>query len=69
MDLDAVEETFDDNNRRSVGHRPVEIEEYKRLPESWREPVFRMRLVDRSAGVGDQESVFVVNRYNDATCH
>jgi hypothetical protein len=44
----------------------VEIEEHERFPESWRESTLYVRLVDRSAGVGDLEHILIVNRYDDA---
>jgi hypothetical protein len=69
MRLDAVEETFDDNNRVSVGRRLVEIEEHERFAESWWESILRVRVVDGSAGVGDQKSVLLVNRYDDTVGH
>jgi hypothetical protein len=65
----AIEEALDDNNRFAVGRSPVQIEEHKRLPESWRKPILRVRLVDRSAGIGDQNAILIVNWYDDAPGH
>src|SRR5581483_3696277 len=69
MDSNAIEEALDDNNGFPMGRGPVEIEEHKRLPESWRKAIFRIRPVDRSAGVGHKKPILIVNRYDDAAGH
>src|SRR5947199_6795996 len=69
MHLDAVEKALDDNNRFAVGRSAVEIKEHERLAESWREPILRLGLVDRSTGIGDQKPLLIVNRYDDAAGH
>jgi hypothetical protein len=67
--VEAIEEALNDNNGFAFGRGTMEIEKHQRFAESSGEAVPRLRLVDGSAGIGDQEAILIVNRYYNTALH
>ena len=66
MDSEAVEESLHHNRppRRSP-RGTVEIKDYLRLAEVWREQVPRLGTIDAAAGIGHQLALAIVDRKHD----
>lgn len=53
MHLEAIEKAFHNNDGPAVFDGPVKVKEHKRLSKQQREPVLRLGLCQRPAGIGD----------------
>jgi len=53
VDVETIEEPFDDNYGLAVIHGPVQIEEDQRFPEPGREKISGFGLAKRSSCVSD----------------
>jgi len=69
VDIETIEESFDDNYGLAVIHGPVQIEEDQRFPESGRKSISRFGLANRSSCVSDKAAILIVNGYHDAPLH
>lgn len=69
VDIETIEESFDDNYGLAVIHGPVQIEEDQRFPEPGRKTIFRFALASRSSCVSDKAAILTVNGYHDAPLH
>jgi hypothetical protein len=69
MYLEAIEEALHNDGGLALGYSAVKIEEQQRLSESCRESIARLRLIERSTGVGDRKPIFIVNRYHNTALH
>ena len=69
VDVETIEEPFDDNYGLAVIHGPVQIEEDQRFPESGRKSISRFGLANRSSCVSDKAAILIVNGYHDAPLH
>ena len=69
VDIETIEESFDDNYGLAVIHGPVQIEEDQRFPESGRKSISRFGLANRSSCVSDKAAILTVNGYHNAPLH
>ena len=69
VDIETIEESFDDNYGFAVIHGPVQIEEDQRFPEPGRKTISRFGLAKRSSCVSDKAAILTVNGYHDAPLH
>ena len=69
VDIETIEESFDDNYGLAVIHGPVQIEEDQRFPEPGRKTISRFGLANRSSCVSDKAAILIVNGYHDAPLH
>ena len=53
VDIETIEESFDENYGFAVIHGPVQIEEDQRFPEPGRKTISRFGLAKRSSCVSD----------------
>jgi hypothetical protein len=69
MHTEAIEKAFHNNDGPAMLNGPVKIKEHKRFSKQHREVVLQIGLRHRPAGIGDQDSLFVVNRDDDSAPH
>ncbi len=69
VDIETIDESFDDNYGLAVKHGPVQIEEGQRFPEPGRKTISRFGLATRSSCVSDKAAILTVNGYHDAPLH
>jgi hypothetical protein len=69
MHFETVKEAFHNNNTFAVMKSAVKIKEDQRLAKAGRKPILWFGLVQGSAGVSDQNSIFIVNGDHDPTLH
>ena len=69
VDIETIEESFDDNHGLAVIHGPVQIEENQRFPEPGRKTISRFGLANRSSCVSDKAAILIVNGNHDAPLH
>ena len=69
VDVETIEESFDNNYGLAVIHGPVQIEEDQRFPEPRRKTISRFGLDKRSSCVSDKAAILIVNGYYDAPLH
>src|SRR5215471_10388049 len=63
VDLHGIEESLDDHYGLILrSARAVQIEKNLRLPKPGRKTIFRLRAVNHASGVGDQLTIFIVDR-------
>jgi hypothetical protein len=69
MYVEAVEKALDQDDRLSALCCPVEIEKHERFSKmSWKQ-VSWFGLLQPTPCIGDEDAIFVVNRYDDPTGH
>ncbi|HZM12516.1 MAG TPA: hypothetical protein VFC15_20090 [Candidatus Limnocylindrales bacterium] len=69
VDIETIEESFDDNYGLAVIHGPVQIEEDQRFAEPGRKAISRFGLAKRSSCISDKAVILIVNGYHDAPLH
>ena len=69
VDIETIEESFDDNYGLAVIHGPVQIEEDQRFPEPGRKSISRFGLVKRSSCVSDKAAIPTLNGDHNAPMH
>ena len=69
VDVETIEESFDNNYGLAVKHGSVEIEEGQRFPEPGRKTISRFGLAKRSSCVSDKAAILTMNGYHDAPLH
>ena len=69
VDVETIEESFDNNYGLALIHGPVQIEEDQRFPESGRKSISRFGLAKRSSCVSDKAAILTVNGYHNAPLH
>jgi hypothetical protein len=69
VDVETIEESFDDNYGLAVIHGPVQIEEDQGFPEPGWETISRFGLAKRSSCISDKVAILTVNGYHDAPLH
>ena len=57
VDIETIEESFDDNYGLAVIHGPAQIEEDQRFPEPGRKTISRFGLANRSSCVSDKAAI------------
>ena len=69
VDVETIEEPFDDNYGLAVKHGPVQIEEDQRFPEPGREKISGFGLAKRSSCVSDKAAIPTLNGDHNAPLH
>jgi len=69
VDIETIEESFDNNYGLAVIHGSVQIEEDQRFPEPGRKTISRFGLAKRSSCVSDKAAILTMNGYHDAPLH
>jgi hypothetical protein len=69
VDVETIEEPFDDNYGLAVIHSPVQIEEDQRFPEPGWKTIFRFGLAKRSSCISDKAAIPTLNGDHNAPMH
>ena len=69
MNIETIEEAFDQNHGLAMGNSSMKVEEHNRFAEAGWELVSRAGWAQSSPRVGDQASILIVNRNHNAPSH